>query len=67
MYGILSFLDSTPYDKLKLSYDIVSDSEITPCNIIDKPMFRKFYDIHNNVVYIMKKLYFFYARNEISK
>ena len=48
---------------MKLSYDIASGSEITPCNKIDKPLvssglqiFGKRFDVHNNVVYIMTKL-----------
>ena len=46
-----------------LSYDIASESEITPCNKIDKPqlVYRftgngKRYDVHNNVTYIMTKV-----------
>ena len=49
-----------------LSYDVASGSSITPCNKIDKPLLGKRDDVHNNIAYIMAKLYF-YARNEISK
>ena len=39
---------------------------ITPCNKIDKPqIFRKCYDVPNNVAYLMMKKK--YARNDISK
>ena len=62
-------LDSIFY--MALSYDVVSRSEKTPCNRIDKPIvvyrfFGKCYDVHNNVAYMMTKLLTFYARNEIS-
>ena len=37
--------------------DITSGSEITPCNIIDKPplVYRFSGNVHNNVAYIMTK------------
>ena len=38
-----------------LSYDVTSESEITPCNKIDFQISRKRYDVDNNVVYIMTK------------
>ena len=42
-----------------LSYDVASESEITPCNKIDKPLVvYRFtgYDVHTNVAYIMTKV-----------
>ena len=37
-----------------LSHDVAPGSEITPCNKIDSGLqiFRKRYDLHNNVAYI---------------
>ena len=44
---------------MKLSYDVASRSEITPCDKIDKPLavysFTGGYDVHNNVADIMTK------------
>ena len=58
-------------DILYLSYDVASESEITPCNKIDYPLVV--YSVTGNVMtsitpfaYLMTKLYRFYARNEIS-
>ena len=50
--------------KNKLSHDVTSGSEIRPCIKIDKPLvvlqiFGKRYDVHNNIAYIMTKLYVF--------
>ena len=44
-----------------LSYDFASGNEIKPCNKIDKPLgvYGERYDVHNNVAYIMTKLYRF--------
>ena len=56
-----------------ITYDVASESESTPCNKIDKPLVVYTFsgnvnDVHNNVAYIITKLYlFFNARNEISK
>ena len=53
---------SAEFDMINvLSYDVASGSEITPCNIIDKPLvffsiYGKRFDVHNNVAYIMTKL-----------
>ena len=49
----------------KISYDVASGNEITPCNKIGKP--GKRYDVHNNVAYIMTKSQRFYGKNEVSK
>ena len=38
MHGIISLPDATSYDKLYLSYDVVSGSVITLCIKIDKPL-----------------------------
>ena len=44
-----------------LSYDVVSGTEITPCNKIEKTLvvdrfLGKCYEVHNNVASIMTKL-----------
>ena len=57
---------------LKISHDVLSGSEVTPCNKIDKPLVvcrfsGKSYDVHNTVAYMIKKLNVFYPRNELSK
>ena len=49
------------FQEIRLSYDVASGNEITPCNKIDKPLviYRftgKRYDVHNNVAYIMTQL-----------
>ena len=47
---------------MSLSYDVVSGSEIKPCNKIDKPLVVYRFtgkvndDVHNNGAYIMTKL-----------
>ena len=41
------------HDNFYLLYDVVSGSEIRPCNKID---FGKRYDVDNNIAYIMTKL-----------
>ena len=52
--------------------DVASESEIAPCNKIDKltsglQIFGEHNDVHYNVAYIMTKFLYFYGRNEISK
>ena len=46
-----------------LSYDVASGSDIMSCNKIDKPLMVKIlgksYDVHNNLRYIMTKIYCF--------
>ena len=52
---IVSFI---VYNKLKLSYDVASGIEITPCNKIDKPLvvyrFSGNVIVYNKAAYIMK-------------
>ena len=47
------------YCMSNLSYDVVSGSEIMPCNKIDKALVVYRFsgnDVHNNIAYIMTKL-----------
>ena len=45
------------------NYDVVTGSEITPCNKIDKPLMVYIFS-GNFMVYIIKQR--FYGRNEVS-
>ena len=61
-----------PWNKLCLSYDVASVSEITPCNKIDKPLvvYRLSGTVMKSITTLRThndKIKTFYDRNEISK
>ena len=40
-FKTIIFVKYSFYNTISLSYDVASGSEITPCNKIDKPLFRE--------------------------